>query len=97
MPAGLIGKKIGMSQTYTEDGRLVPITIIEAGPCRVLQVKTCDGKDGYDSLQMGFGLRRRSRARKPLLGHCQKAKCEPAQHVREIPCPMATCQAPATC
>lgn len=87
MPASLLGKKIGMSQAYTEDGRLVPITIIEAGPCRVVQVKARDGKDGYDALQVGFGVRKRRRASRPLLGHCQKAKCEPAQTLREIPLP----------
>ena len=72
-----------MSQAYTDDGRLVPVTIIEAGPCRVMQVKTQDGHDGYDALQLGLGVRKRARATQPLLGHCQKAKGEPAQYLRE--------------
>ncbi len=87
MPAALIGRKIGMSQVYTDDGRLVPVTIIQAGPCRVIQVKTQDGKDGYDAVQLGFGIRKRRRATKPLLGHCQKANSEPVQVLREAPLP----------
>ncbi len=88
MPAGLIGKKIGMSQVYTDEGRIVPVTVIEAGPCRVLQVKAT-GKDGYDAVQLGFGQRKRSRATRPMLGHCQKAKSEPARVLREVSLPDA--------
>jgi len=87
MPASLIGKKVGMSQVYTDEGRIVPVTIIEAGPCHVMQVKAADGPDGYDALQLGFGMRKRNRANKPLMGHCQKAKGEPAQYLREVPLP----------
>ena len=86
MPASLLGKKIGMSQTYLEDGRVVPVTVIQAGPCRVVQVKT-QQKDGYEALQVGLGVRKRQRATKPLQGHCQKAKCEPAELLRELPMP----------
>ncbi|MHA1570736.1 MAG: 50S ribosomal protein L3 [Alphaproteobacteria bacterium] len=86
MPVSLLGKKIGMSQTYLDDGRVVPVTVIQAGPCRVVQVKTRE-RDGYEAVQVGFGVRKRQRTTKPLIGHYHKAKCEPAEWLRELPMP----------
>jgi large subunit ribosomal protein L3 len=69
---GLIGKKIGMTQVFADDGTAVPVTAIEAGPCPIIQVKT-EERDGYRAVQLGFGSRKPNRARKPGLGHSQKA------------------------
>lgn len=69
---GLIGKKIGMTQVFADDGTAVPVTAIEAGPCPIVQVKT-EERDGYRAVQLGFGSRKPKRARKPGLGHSQKA------------------------
>lgn len=69
---GLIGKKIGMTQLFAGDGTAVPVTAIEAGPCPIIQVKT-EERDGYRAVQLGFGRQKPKRARKPGLGHSQKA------------------------
>ncbi|MGD2215606.1 MAG: 50S ribosomal protein L3 [Gemmatimonadales bacterium] len=69
---GLIGKKIGMTQLFADDGTAVPVTAIEAGPCPIIQVKT-EERDGYRAVQLGFGRRKLKRARKPGLGHSEKA------------------------
>jgi large subunit ribosomal protein L3 len=69
---GLIGKKIGMTQLFADDGTAVPVTAIEAGPCPIVQVKT-EERDGYRAVQVGFGRRKPNRARKPGLGHSEKA------------------------
>ncbi|UCC82239.1 MAG: 50S ribosomal protein L3 [Gemmatimonadota bacterium] len=69
---GLIGKKIGMTQLFADDGTAVPVTAIEAGPCPIIQVKT-EERDGYRAVQLGFGNRKPKRARRPGLGHSQKA------------------------
>ncbi|UCF21433.1 MAG: 50S ribosomal protein L3 [Gemmatimonadota bacterium] len=69
---GLIGKKLGMTQLFVEDGSVVPVTAIEAGPCPVVQVKTGE-RDGYRAVQLGFGQRKPSRSRKPGLGHAARA------------------------
>lgn len=66
---GLIGKKIGHTRVYDAEGNIVPVTVVQAGPNRVLQVKTREGKDGYNAVQLGFGLQKDSRLTKPLLGH----------------------------
>ena len=66
--AGLIGKKIGMTRIFDEKGVAVPVTVVEAGPCPVLQVKTPE-TDGYDAIQLGFGARKAKRAKKARLGH----------------------------
>lgn len=75
--AGLIGKKIGMTRVFTEEGVAVPVTVVEAGPCPVTQVKTPD-VDGYEAVQLGFGARKAKRARKARLGHVAKAGLEAA-------------------
>lgn len=69
---GLIGKKIGMTQVFADDGTAVPVTAIEAGPCPIIQVKT-EERDGYRAVQLGFGRRKPRRAGKPGLGHSEKA------------------------
>ena len=69
---GLIGKKVGMTQIYNEDGTLVPVTVIEAGPCVVIQKKE-PSKDGYSALQLGFGEKKAQRVNKPDQGHMAKA------------------------
>ena len=71
MSYGLIGKKLGMTGLFLPDGRYVPVTVIEAGPCVVTQIKTAE-KDGYNALQLGFGEKKESRVNKPLKGHFSK-------------------------
>ncbi|MCU7493129.1 MAG: 50S ribosomal protein L3 [Ignavibacteria bacterium] len=80
---GLIGKKIGMSNIFTDDGQLVPVTIINAGPCPVLNVMTIE-KNGYEALQFGFGTRKENRVSKPVLGQYKKQNLTPAQIVKEF-------------
>ena len=80
---GLIGKKLGMSQIFAADGTLVPVTIIQAGPCTVVQKKTTQ-RDGYTAIQLGFGTRKLQRASKPLIGHCKKANAAPFAVLREF-------------
>jgi large subunit ribosomal protein L3 len=80
---GLIGKKLGMSQVFVQDGTLVPVTVIQTGPCTVVQKKTLQ-RDGYTALQLGFGLRKPQRATKALVGHCQKAGTAPFVLLREF-------------
>jgi large subunit ribosomal protein L3 len=72
MSRGILGKKLGMTGVFTSEGRYVPATVIEAGPCVVTQIKTRD-TDGYDALQLGFGGKRTSRVNKPLQGHFKKS------------------------
>ncbi|MCJ7628994.1 MAG: 50S ribosomal protein L3 [Longimicrobiales bacterium] len=75
--AGLIGKKIGMTRIFTEEGVAVPVTVVQAGPCPVVQVKTPE-TDGYDAIQLGFGAKKAKRAKKARLGHVAKAGLEVA-------------------
>jgi large subunit ribosomal protein L3 len=80
---GLIGKKLGMSQVFTPAGSLVPVTIIQTGPCTVVQKKTAS-RDGYTALQLGFGEKKPQRATKPLLGHCKASGKGPFTVLREF-------------
>lgn len=80
---GLIGKKLGMSQIFTEDGKAVPVTVIEAGPCFVTQVKTMD-RDGYAAVQLGFDEKKQKHTTKPLSGHFEKAEVAPQRILREV-------------
>ena len=80
---GLLGRKLGMSQVFGQHGEVVPVTVLEVGPCTVLQVKTRD-RDGYDAVQLGFMDKPRRRATRPERGHAQKAQAEPKRFVREI-------------
>ena len=75
--AGLIGKKIGMTRVFTELGIAVPVTVVEAGPCPVVQVKTPE-IDGYEAIQLGFGAKKAKRAKKARLGHVAKAGLDSA-------------------
>ncbi len=72
MTTGIIGKKLGMTQVFDAEGKVIPVTVIEAGPCTVIQRKTANS-DGYDAVQIGFGQKKAHRVGKPLLGHFQKA------------------------
>jgi len=80
---GLLGKKIGMTRVYNEMGAVIPVTVIEAGPCKVLQVKL-DDKDGYNAIQVGFGMKKAKRVTKPLAGHFNKAGSEGFYNIREF-------------
>jgi large subunit ribosomal protein L3 len=80
--AMLLGKKIGMTQIYDEAGRMTPVTVLQVGPCTILQVKTPE-TDGYCALQLGFGEVKASRVRKPLEGHAKKANTSVKHFVRE--------------
>jgi large subunit ribosomal protein L3 len=79
----LIGKKIGMTQMFEESGKVVPVSVIEAGPCPIVQVKTAD-KEGYTAIQIGFDEVRESRTSKPENGHFKKANVPPQRILREI-------------
>ncbi|HAY75204.1 MAG TPA: 50S ribosomal protein L3 [Opitutae bacterium] len=83
----LLGKKLGMSQVYDDENNLVPVTIIEAGPCPVLQVKTLE-KDGYSAIQIGFNPKGKSpnKSNRCSRGHAKKAGVEPQQIAQEIRC-----------
>ncbi len=79
----ILGKKIGMTRVFAEDGREVPVTVVEAGPCTVIQRKTTE-KDGYEAVQVGFGDRKRSRTNSPLSGHFESRGISPKQHLAEF-------------
>jgi large subunit ribosomal protein L3 len=81
--ATLLGRKVGMTQVYDETGRLLPVTVIQAGPCAVLQVKTTES-DGYNAVQLGFDDVKPSRRKKPQIGHTEKAGTAPKKFVREM-------------
>ena len=83
MKKGLIGKKIGMTQIFDEKGNVIPVTVIEAGPCVVAQVKTTE-TDGYNALQLGFGEVKTKHINKPKMGHFAKSKIENKKHLREF-------------
>jgi large subunit ribosomal protein L3 len=82
----LIGKKVGMTQVYDEAGKLLPVTVIQAGPCTVMQVKTVD-TDGYNAVQLGYGDVKRSRRNKPQIGHTRRANTVPKKFIRELRLP----------
>lgn len=83
MQKGIIGKKIGMTQIFDEKGNVVPVTVIEAGPCTVVQKKTAEN-DGYTSVQMGFGDVSVKKVTKPMKGHFDKADVAPRKTLREF-------------
>lgn len=80
---GLLGKKLGMTNIYTEDGKLLPVTAIEIGPCTVVNVKTTE-KDGYEALQLGFGVRKDKHTNKPLDGYFKALNVQNAKILREF-------------
>lgn len=80
---GIIGKKIGMTHFFKGDGRRVPVTLIEAGPCPILQIKKKE-KDGYVALQLGFGAKKERQLNKPMKGHLKKAGVKSVNRIKEI-------------
>ena len=80
---GLLGKKIGMTSVFSADGKNVPCTVIEVGPCVVTQVKTVE-KDGYDALQLGFEEKKEKHTSQPLMGHFKAAGVQPQRHLAEF-------------
>jgi large subunit ribosomal protein L3 len=82
--AGIIGKKIGMTSIFSADGKNIPCTLIEAGPCVVTQVKTLE-KDGYEAVQVGFGERKDKHSTKAMMGHFKKAGTSPKRKLVEFP------------
>lgn len=83
MKKGLIGKKIGMTQIFDEAGNVIPVTVVEAGPCTVTQIKTVKN-DGYQAVQVGFGDVKVSRVNKPMKGHFDKADVAPKKTLKEF-------------
>ncbi|MGI5901631.1 MAG: 50S ribosomal protein L3 [Desulfitobacteriia bacterium] len=83
MSKGILGKKIGMTQIFAEDGKVIPVTVVQAGPCFILQKKT-EASDGYNAIQVGFEEIRESLVTKPKLGHFKKAELKPMRYVREF-------------
>ena len=83
MQKGLIGKKIGMTQLFDESGKVIPVTVVEAGPCVVVQKKTMEN-DGYEAVQVGFGDVKVTRVNKPRAGHFKKADVAPKKVLREF-------------
>jgi large subunit ribosomal protein L3 len=81
---GLIGKKIGMTQLFDDKGDAVPVTVIEAGPCTVTEVRTA-ARDGYQAVQLGFGTNKETRFTRPVLGQFKKRNLPPSRHVTEFP------------
>jgi large subunit ribosomal protein L3 len=80
---GILGKKLGMTQVFTAEGNVIPVTVIEAGPCVVLQKKDLN-IDGYEAVQLGFSDKKEKRSNKPEQGHAKKANATPKRYVREI-------------
>lgn len=83
MGVGLLGRKLGMTQIFDEEGRAVPVTVVQAGPCVVVQKKT-EEKDGYRALQLGFGEIKEKKVNKPMAGHFRKAAVKPVRYLREF-------------
>lgn len=83
MYAAILGKKVGMTRVFGDDGASIPVTVVEAGPCPVLQVKT-QATDGYEAVQLGFERVKPSRCIRPQIGHARKARTVPQRFVREI-------------
>lgn len=79
----IYGKKIGMTQIFTEDDRALPITVIQADPNKVCQVKTAE-TDGYEAIQLGFGAIKEKKLNKPMAGHFKKQGVDPVRHLREV-------------
>lgn len=80
---GILGKKLGMTTAFDEQGRNIPITVIEAGPCQVLQVKTIE-TDGYNAVQLGYGAKKEKQTNKSQMGRFKKAGATPVRFIREI-------------
>ncbi|ABA87960.1 ribosomal protein L3 [Syntrophotalea carbinolica DSM 2380] len=85
MTKGILGKKLGMTQVFAVDGKCIPVTVVEAGPCVVLQKKT-EEKDGYNALQLGFGAKKTQSVNKPAMGHFKKSGKGAFEFLREVEC-----------
>ena len=83
MQKAIIGKKVGMTQIFDENGKVIPVTVVEAGPCTVTQKKTTE-KDGYEAVQLGFESIKESKLTKPAAGHLKKAGVEAVKHLKEF-------------
>ena len=83
MKKAILGKKIGMTQVFTEDGQLIPVSVIQAGPCQVVQKKT-EEVDGYTAVQVGYEDKKERRANKPEKGHFQKANVPVKKYLKEF-------------
>ena len=83
MNKAILGKKLGMSQIFTADGTMIPVTVVEAGPCCVVQVKTAE-KDGYDAVKVGFGSVKEKNVNKPTAGQFKQAGVAPRKYMREF-------------
>ena len=83
MKKAILGKKLGMTQIFAEDGTLVPVTVIQAGPCSVIQKKTTE-VDGYEAVQVGFEDKKEKNVNKPMKGHFAKANVTPKRYLREL-------------
>ncbi len=84
MVAAILGKKVGMTRVFDETGAAVPVTVVQAGPCTVLQVKSGGGKDGYDAVQLGYEPVKAHRSSWAMIGHAGKVGAPPVRFVREI-------------
>lgn len=83
MKKAILGKKLGMTQIFTPEGLVIPVTVVEAGPCHVVQKKTTE-KEGYNSVVVAFGKTKESRVNKPVLGLLKKANAEPSKVIKEF-------------
>ena len=81
--SGILGRKIGMTRIFNETGNMVPVTVIEAGPCSVIQIKKKD-KDGYEAVQLGYGSKKNKNVTKPVQGHLKKAGVQPPFRTKEF-------------
>lgn len=84
MVPAILGRKVGMTQVFEADGKAVPVTVIEAGPCVITQIKTSDGVDGYDAVQIGFEDKKPHRSTLAEIGHNRTAQTSPKSLVREV-------------
>ncbi len=84
MPKAILGTKLGMTQIFSPEGKIIPVTVVQAGPCRISQVKT-EETDGYNAIQLGYGAIKPVQVNKPLKGHCEKAGIDPVKYFREVP------------
>lgn len=83
MKTGILGKKVGMTRLFSENGEVVPVTVIQAGPCPIMQVKTKEN-DGYEAIQIGFGQKRENAINEPARGHFKKANVTPVRLLKEF-------------
>ncbi|MCS6960350.1 MAG: 50S ribosomal protein L3 [Pseudanabaenaceae cyanobacterium SKYGB_i_bin29] len=83
MAVGILGTKLGMTKIFDSEGNAVPVTVVQAGPCPITQIKTIE-KEGYNSIQLGYGAIKEKNLNRPQKGHLQKAGVEPVRHLREF-------------